>query len=68
MPNGENLAALQDAGFIIKKPMPSEYQEVFENLTPAELELLIGIKRKFDEASLSTAEHVGHFTSYFVPF
>jgi hypothetical protein len=63
----DNLRALQDAGFFIKTPLPSEYQEVLDSLTAAEVELLISIKTKFDAAEGLTAKEVGPYIAYFVP-
>lgn len=51
----ENLQRLQDAGFMILAPLPEEYEQVIEALSPEEVEVLISVKRRFDEAGPSAA-------------
>ena len=67
MSTPDNLGALEAAGFTIKTPMPSEYQVIVDGLTPEEVELLVALKRKFDDAQRSTAPEVPPYTTFFVP-
>jgi hypothetical protein len=65
---GGNIQRLGEAGFEIKSPLPSEYEEVFEGMSDEEVELLIGLKQRFDEAEASTERAVGPYKEYFWPF
>jgi hypothetical protein len=69
MANGESrIAALQYAGFEIKSPLPAEYEAVIEGLSDDELQMLVNLKRRLDEAETQTAPEVGSYREYFVPF
>lgn len=61
----ENLEKLKRAGFGIKVPLPREYEEVLEELSPEEVDLLIGMKQRLEEAERSTPPEVGSYTNYF---
>jgi hypothetical protein len=60
---GQNVARLQKAGFSIK-PLPQEYEEVIEDLSGEEVELLVGMKERLDEADARTPPGV-FYTEYF---
>jgi hypothetical protein len=41
---------LRDAGVIVTDDLPQEYAAVVEGLTPDELEVIVAVKRRLDEA------------------
>ncbi len=41
---------LKDAGVIPEEEMPREYVAVFDNLTSYELDVILAVKRRLDEA------------------
>jgi hypothetical protein len=59
-----NFDRLQDEGFAIKTPLPAEYKEIIEGLSPQELDVLIGLKQRVEEAQERTAPEVAPFTEY----
>jgi hypothetical protein len=63
-----NIAALRRAGFEIKTPLPKEYEEVFEGLSPEELEVLMNLKKRLDQAQRSTSAEIPSYVCYWVPF
>ncbi|GAA2502958.1 aroma-sacti cluster domain-containing protein [Streptomyces sp. NPDC059506] len=50
------LSALEAAGFTVSS-LPEEQQQVFRDLAPAELELLLEIKARLDEAEPEVQAH-----------
>jgi hypothetical protein len=69
MEEGESrIAALRDAGWEIKTPLPDEYKDVLEALSDAELQVLIDVRMRLEEAESETAPEVGPYHSYFVAF
>ena len=64
---GPNIQRLQDEGFMIKRPLPKEYAEVLEGLSEEELSVLVGVKRRLDEAESMTPPEVGPYREYVVP-
>jgi hypothetical protein len=51
MTTGENRTQqLRDAGVITAKELPREYEAVLAGLTPDEFEVIVAVKRRFDEA------------------
>ena len=60
-----NIQRLLDGGFDIKTPLPQQYQDVIEGLSDDEVELLINVKARLDEASASGTEpEVAHYSAY----
>jgi hypothetical protein len=62
------ITALREAGWEIKIPLPDEYEKVIEGLSNEELDVLINVKRRLDEAELQTPAGVGPYWTYFVAF
>jgi hypothetical protein len=62
------VAALRDAGFDVKSPLPDAYEDVIEGLSDHELKTLIDVKRRLDEAEAKTDPDAGSYREYFVPF
>jgi hypothetical protein len=65
---GSRIAALRDAGWRIKTPLPDEYEDVIEKLTDAELQVLIDVTTRLEAAESNTASGVGPYHCYFVAF
>jgi len=63
----KNLQRLQDAGFMILAPLPEEYEQVIEALSPEEVEALISVKARFDEAGVSAAPGLSAYTVLLAP-
>ena len=59
-----NLERFQAEGFTFQTPLPPEYEEVVEGLSSEEVELLIGIKQRFDDAHAQVGGDVGHPNAY----
>ena len=69
MEEGESrIAALRNAGWEIKTPLPDEYKDVLEALSDAELQVLIDVRMRLEEAESKTAPEVGSYREYFVAF
>jgi hypothetical protein len=69
MEKGESrIASLRNAGFEIKSPLPDAYEDVIEGLSDAELQALIDVKQRLDQAEAKTAPDAGPYREYFVPF
>lgn len=62
-----NVERLQHAGYTIKTPLPQEYEEAFEALSDGEVEALISVKERFDEAQVSLGGEPP-YTEYVAPF
>jgi hypothetical protein len=63
----DNLRALQNAGFAIKTPLPTQYRRVLAGLSRDELACLAEVKRKFDAAQERTPGQVPPWMVFFVP-
>ena len=48
-----NVEKLEAAGVVIKTPLPDAYAEVLENLSDAEVDAIVAVKQKLDEAGAS---------------
>jgi hypothetical protein len=59
-----NVDRLQDEGFSIKTPLPEQYERVIAELSPEELDVLISVKQRLDEAQALTPPEVGSYTEY----
>ena len=60
-----NIQRLQSEGFVIKTPMPQQYEDVIEGLSDDEISLLIGIKNRLEDAAGSGTEpEVAHYSAY----
>jgi hypothetical protein len=62
-----NLEALQEAGFTIKTPLPTQYKRVLAGLSRDELACLTEVKRKLDAAQEKTTGQVPPWIVFFVP-
>ena len=62
------IDALKAAGYQIKSPLPEAYEQVIKGLSERELEVLIDVKQRFEEAESRTAAEAGSYTAYFLPF
>jgi hypothetical protein len=47
-----NTDRLREAGLIADKPLPDEYYAFLEGLSEDEVELLLSLKRRLDEAGI----------------
>jgi hypothetical protein len=63
---GINARRLLDAGFRIKFPLPDEYNDVLEGMSGDEVNLLISMKERLDNAEKQTAPAVGPYSEYFL--
>ena len=62
------IAALRNAGWEIKTPLPEAYEDVIESLSDTELQVLIGVTTRLEEAQSLTPPNVGSYHAYFVAF
>ena len=63
---GINIQRLLDAGFRIKLPLPDEYEDVVEGFSSEEVDFLISMKERLDDAEKRTPPEVGSYSDYFV--
>lgn len=49
-----NYDRLRDAGLIADTPLPDNYNQVIEDLTDEEIDVLISLKRRLDDADIPT--------------
>lgn len=54
----QNLQRLKNAGYFIKSPLPSEYEQVIEGWSEEEVDALISVKESLDLAEQRTEAHV----------
>jgi hypothetical protein len=47
------LEKLEAAGVILKGPLPDEYAEVLEGLSDEEIDVIVSVKQRLDEAGAS---------------
>lgn len=52
MEENSNLEKLTAAGMFEKTPLPARYEKAVKDLTPGEVDALISVKARFDEAGL----------------
>jgi hypothetical protein len=60
----EKIERLREAGFIVKTPLPAEYEEFIDGLDWDQIGLIIDIKVRLDDAEAKTAAEVGPLASY----
>jgi hypothetical protein len=51
MPHETNEERLRDAGVIVGDELPPEYAAVADGLTPHELETIVAVKKRLNEAN-----------------
>jgi hypothetical protein len=68
MTNGPtgNLKKLIDAGYKFKLPLPKEYQDVVDGLSTPEVDQLIELKGRLDEAEKGRAPGVEPYAAHFL--
>jgi hypothetical protein len=49
----DKLGKLEKAGVIVKAPIPEEYAEVLEGLSEEEIDVVVSVKQRLDEAGAS---------------
>jgi hypothetical protein len=64
----DNMERLRDEDFIINTPMPEQYEAVLQGLSDQEMETLISVKRRFDEAQIALGRDKQDYVNYFLPF
>jgi hypothetical protein len=64
----DNMERLRDEDFIINTPMPDQYEAVLQGLSDQEMETLISVKRRFDEAQIALGRDRQDYVNYFLPF
>jgi hypothetical protein len=64
----DNMERLRDEDFIINTPMPDQYEAVLQGLSDQEMETLISVKRRFDEAQIALGRDKQDYVNYFLPF
>lgn len=64
----DNMERLRDEDFIINTPMPKQYEAVLQGLSDQEMETLISVKRRFDEAQIALGRDRQDYVNYFLPF
>jgi hypothetical protein len=63
----ENLRQLREAGFIVKTPLPEEYESVIGDLSADQVSVLAEVKLLFDAAQEKTQGDVAPYMVFFVP-
>jgi hypothetical protein len=66
--SASHISALREAGFEIKSPLPDAYEDVIEGLSDQELQALIDVKLRLDEAEKKTDPDVASYRAFFLPF
>jgi hypothetical protein len=66
MNNQTNLGKLQDAGMIIKTPLPEPYADVINSLSGDEVDVLVSVKQRLDEAGGNAKPPLEHFATFIV--
>jgi 5,10-methenyltetrahydromethanopterin hydrogenase len=56
---GDNEQRLRDVNMLVPDQLPKEYQAVVDSLTPDELETLVSVKKRFDEAERVSGTDIG---------
>jgi hypothetical protein len=56
MEASSNFDRLRDAGMFEKTPLPDRFMDVIDSLDPGEVDALIAVKQRFDEAGLKPEE------------
>jgi hypothetical protein len=64
-PEADKVQQLQDAGVIIREDLPPEYASVAQGLTKDELDVLVSVKTRLDEAQRSSGIEIGEV--FFAP-
>jgi hypothetical protein len=64
---GENTRVLIEARVIPPGPLPEPYDKVIEELSPEEVEALISIKARFDQANEAAGRGDAGFIGMVVP-
>ena len=62
MEKRSNIETLTAAGMFEKTPLPDRYEDVVERLTPGEVDALVSVKRRFEEAGIYPEDT--EFTEY----
>ena len=62
----DNIERLEQEG-VIRTPMPEEYEAVFRDLSDEEVNMLISVKKRLDEAQVSLGAEADDYTG-FLPF
>jgi len=69
----DNIERLREAGYMIKTPMPEEYERVLEGLSDAEMDALtqmdslISLMHRLEEARVARHGEEHEWTSYVFP-
>ena len=63
----ENARKLRRAGFKIKSPLPAAYRHVIGGLTEREVDTLIRVKKRLDEAEAERPRGVRPYKDYVMP-
>lgn len=69
----DNIERLREAGFTIKTPMPEEYEQVFEDLSDAEMDALTqmdalnSLMRRLDEARVARGADEDDHKNWILP-
>jgi hypothetical protein len=63
----DNIERLRKEGFTVNTPMPEEYERVLRELSNAEMETLISVTRRLDEARVARGAEKDDWTNYFLP-
>ncbi|HEU4979175.1 MAG TPA: aroma-sacti cluster domain-containing protein [Solirubrobacteraceae bacterium] len=56
---GENLQRLQDMNIVVGDDLPEEYRSVLDGLTPDEVDVLVAVKKRLDEAERVSGSTIG---------
>jgi hypothetical protein len=62
----DNIERLEQEG-VIRTPMPDEYEAVLRDLSDEEVDTLISVKKRLDEAHVGIGADADHYTK-FLPF
>jgi hypothetical protein len=56
---GDNLQRLQDANVVVGDDLPQEYKAVVDGLTPDEVDVLVAVKKRLEEAEQVSGSPIG---------
>jgi hypothetical protein len=64
--DSSNFEKLEAAGVIIRTPLPDEYAEVVESLSDEEVEVIVSLKKRLDQAGASAERTASETVTNFI--
>jgi hypothetical protein len=68
MAQSTNIQRLRKAGYDIKRHLPQEYKDVFDDLSEEEVSALETVKKKLEAAERKAPPEVAGYLAYLHPF